>query len=113
MLVVPRKDGRWQPYVGQTQHPLQRLRAHRRAPPLGVRRALAADDLDIDAVVYVPLQTVPAEDARDYETRWTVRANAPGTRGLNGFGAFGDPTQQRIFWQRRACAHASRSQRTS
>jgi hypothetical protein len=148
MLLVPRVDGRLQPYVGRTSKPQQRLQQHKRKPPTGivphirvfiyiaflhqlllshvqdtislsilstcyagVQQALAADKMSTDDVLYFPLEVVPSASATDSETRWSVDVNDPDSHGLNGF-AFGNPTQQRLFWQRRAAQQARKKPRT-
>jgi hypothetical protein len=90
-----------QGYVGQTTDPHARLRQHHHKPPYLLDRALQADDLNIDSVAFIPLEVVPLAHKDDFETRWTIRANANGCRTLNAFGATGNPARTRIFWARR------------
>jgi hypothetical protein len=101
MLLLARKDGRVQGYVGQTTDPHARLLQHHHKPPYLLGRALQADDLNIDSVAFIPLEVVPLAHKDDFETRWTIRANANGCRTLNAFGATGNPARTRIFWARR------------
>jgi hypothetical protein len=90
-----------QGYVGQTTNPRARLLQHRRVQPSGVAAAMRADSISINDLLYVPLEIVPAEHKDDFETRWTIRANAAGTRSLNAFGTIGNPARSRGFWQGR------------
>jgi hypothetical protein len=101
MLLLERKDGPVQGYVGQTTDPRARLLQHRRKPPYQLARALQADDLTTNSLAFVPLEVVPLALKDDFEARWTIDANEPGRRTLNAFGATGNPARTRIFWARR------------
>jgi hypothetical protein len=101
MLLLLRKHGSVQTYVGQTKRPRERLLQHRTQPPTCVARALQSDSATTDDLLYMPLEVVPIEHADDFELRWTLRANLPGKRSLNAFGTRGNPARTRAFWQRR------------
>lgn len=88
-------------YVGSTEHPRARLLAHARRPVAKMAKWLADHHLTIDDVRYSPLECVPLRGRDDAETQWSLRLKTHDGKGFNAFGAYGNPTRQKRFWQRR------------
>jgi hypothetical protein len=80
MLLLARKDGRVQGYVGQTTDPRARLLQHCHKPQYLLARVLQADDLNINSVAFIPLEVVPLahkDDSGAYGARSTLRLHCP------------------------------------
>lgn len=67
----------------------------------GMARWLRDNSLTTQDVLYSPLECVAACWRDDFEMRWTLRLKTHDGKGFNAFGAYGNPTRQKRFWQRR------------
>lgn len=92
-------------YVGSTEHPRARLLAHARRPVAKMAKWLADHHLTVDDVRYSPLECVPLRGRDDAEMQWSLRLKTHDGKGFNAFGAYGNPTRQKRFWQRHHIKH--------
>ena len=67
----------------------------------GMARWLKDNSLTTQDVLYSPLECVAVCWRDDFETRWTLRLKTHDGKGFNAFGAYGNPTRQKRFWQQR------------